>query len=1357
MLMNRIVLFLILLIGLQQVVIAADIPEALEDWVPWVLHDHKDYNCPHPQNQAKPRLCAWPGKLALAIEDDRGRFAQDWTVYAESWVVLPGSIRHWPQDVSVNGKPATVTAHNQLPSLRLPAGEYEIRGRFVWDRTPERMRIPPATGLISLARNGEAVDHPHIRQRGQIWLQQKATGTSRKGDSLALTVMRQLEDSLPQKLITRLELEVSGKAREISLADVLPEGFTGYQLNSPIPARLDKQGDLRLQIRPGKWQLELIARSDQLISSLSMKQHESPWPENEVWVFRARHDLRQVEPEGLTRIDPRQTRLPPGWQSLPAYSVTPGDTLTLRELNRGDQQAYEDQLSLNRQIWLDFNGQGMTIRDDINGRIHRTWRMATSPELELGQVQIDGQPQFITRLPDQDNPGFEIRNGNLSLQADSRYTDTISSIPANGWSTDFQSVSATLNLPPGWRLFSATGVDNLPDTWLQRWTLLDIFLVLITTIASARLFGLAWGGVVLLALGLSWHEWGAPQYAWLNLLAITALIRMLPQGRFRNLASSYRWVSLIVLLLIGLPFLVDQVRTAIYPQLEYSNISYYPQTIAQAPRSSMPLEKKARALEESVASIAYSDAEVRKQSRLDQVDPTAQIQTGPGLPDWRWRQIPLNWSGPVKQGQMVDLKLLPPLAVSVIKILTSLLIVLAALRIADIGRLKWPKWRSATPATLLLALLCAPWPGSDLQAATFPGPELLEELRQRLLEPEKCLPNCAQISSGTLLLEDDTLSLDLEIHVQSQSAIPVPASPSGWMPDRISNSAQSSLPLYRDNTDQFFLVLDAGVHNISLSGPVPALDQITVHFPLVPGQLSVKAPGWEIRGLLDDQRIEPSIDFIRFQKEQGTPSELSARPLPGLARVERNIQLGLDWYVENRITRQSPAGEALRLNIPLIPGESVTTPGITVSNDQAQIVLAPGQRTLTWSSRLDKQARLELTAPDSLKHDQVSWSEVWRLNVSPIWHIEHSGLPVIHQSPDGARWLPEWRPWPGERMVLDILRPDGVAGQTLTIEGSTLTIRPGKRATSTELDLSLRSSQGGQHAVMLPTDAQLQKVMIDGRSLALGMDAGKLVLPIEPGTHEIHIAWQDSQTQAIRMVTPEIDLGTSSVNARITVEQGNDRWVLLTGGPLQGPAVLFWGVVLVLIGLSLGMGLLSITPLKNWHWFLLFLGMTQTPVWLGLIVVSWLLLLGLRGRMQRSIDPGVHNAMQLGLAIYTLVALSALFFAVQQGLLGLPEMQISGNQSSGSTLNWYQDRSDQILPQAWTISVPLLAYRLLMLAWALWLAFALLHWLRWGWQAMNHGGLWLAIPPRKRKPKSRKPVNKEEASNATDQDTASPD
>ncbi|WP_232470509.1 hypothetical protein [Methylococcus sp. BF19-07] len=56
---------------------------------------------------------------------------------------------------------------------------------------------------------------------------------------------------------------------------------------------------------------------------------------------------------------------------------------------------------------------------------------------------------------------------------------------------------------------------------------------------------------------------------------------------------------------------------------------------------------------------------------------------------------------------------------------------------------------------------------------------------------------------------------------------------------------------------------------------------------------------------------------------------------------------------------------------------------------------------------------------------------------------------------------------------------------------------------------------------------------------------------------------------------------------------------------------------------------------------------------------------------------------------------------MHQGLLGLSDMGITGYDSNAYRLNWYTDRSGPLLPEPWVISVPLFAYRLLMLAWAL--------------------------------------------------------
>ncbi|NLI83162.1 MAG: hypothetical protein GX443_15970 [Deltaproteobacteria bacterium] len=56
-------------------------------------------------------------------------------------------------------------------------------------------------------------------------------------------------------------------------------------------------------------------------------------------------------------------------------------------------------------------------------------------------------------------------------------------------------------------------------------------------------------------------------------------------------------------------------------------------------------------------------------------DPKAVIQTGPGLPTWSWRQIPLKWNGPVSKQQEMTLWLLSP----------GMNLVLALLRVVLLG------------------------------------------------------------------------------------------------------------------------------------------------------------------------------------------------------------------------------------------------------------------------------------------------------------------------------------------------------------------------------------------------------------------------------------------------------------------------------------------------------------------------------------------------------------------------------------------------------------------------------------------------------------------------------------------------
>ena len=215
-----------------------------------------------------------------------------------------------------------------------------------------------------------------------------------------------------------------------------------------------------------------------------------------------------------------------------------------------------------------FDGGGYTVADAITGTMTRGWRLTAGDQLALGRVAQDGVPQLITALPGSRRPGVEVRRGTLDLDARSRLEGALRSPPAVGWDQDFQGLSATLHLPPGWRLFAASGMDDVTATWLMRWTLLDLFLVLLAGMAIAICGVRPRASSGSRRLTLIWQEPAAPTTIWLHLCAATALVRVLPEGRWSSLARAYRFGAFGVLALIALPFMVDQVRLALYPQLD---------------------------------------------------------------------------------------------------------------------------------------------------------------------------------------------------------------------------------------------------------------------------------------------------------------------------------------------------------------------------------------------------------------------------------------------------------------------------------------------------------------------------------------------------------------------------------------------------------------------------------------------------------------------------------------------------------------------------------------------------------------------------------------------------------------------
>lgn len=1345
---------------------ADELPPSLRDWSGWVLHHETAATCPFLQG-GDGRECAWPARLSLNLGEQGGTFTQTFKLFGrDAWLVLPGEARRWPQDVKVDGKPAVVVADgNHRPTVLLTAGEHSVSGAFQWDSLPEALEIPPETGLLALTVKGAAVALPNRDGEGRVFLQRESA--QQETDRMDIDVHRLVVDEIPLSLVTQVTLKVSGRSREVLLGRALPEGFVPMSLTGGLPVRIESDGHLRVQVRPGTWTIELVARSENSVASLKRPAADGPWSEtDELWVFDARPSLRQVLIEGVNAVDPTQTTLPQNWRAFPAYSMGEADEFKLTERRRGDSDPAPDVLNLSRTLWLDFDGKGYTVSDKMSGQLHRSWRLDVQPGTELGRVVTSGADQSITRLDAAGKAGVELRQGGLALEADSRLGGDISNISAVSWDADFNSVDTTLQLPPGWRLVSASGADKVPGTWVDQWTLFDLFLVLIIAVAMARLFGLPWGVLAAVTLGLGWLEDGVPQYSWLVVLVCEGLFRVLPAGTIKSLLNFTRYAAWASLVLITVAFSIEHVREGMYPALskdrslggvktysEYSteneqqyarssSISAFEESRAMEQQNGWEggyggaldsLTRNVKPAEAPPAAQNQAPGSGKKRSfNVRDFDKNATVQTGPGLPRWDWNPVRISFSGPVQREQMLSFFFLGPAANFVLAFVRVILLALLVLVVIGFPGNFWPqrlkKWvKTAAPvAAALLALL------STQVFAQAPSPELLEQLRQRLLEKPSCAPSCA--SSPRLQLEASAKTLRIRVEVLSgaETAVPLPGNATQWVPDTVLLDGRPASGVRREEDGTLWLAVTPGAHQVQLEGALPPRDTVQIALPLRAYRVEARLDGWTLDGLHEDGVADENLQLTRkATNEKGAGAAMATGTLPPFVRVERTLVLGLTWTVETHLTRLTPAGSAVVLEVPLLAGESVTSSEVRVQNGKALVNMPANANEASWSSVLEAKPPLTLTAPAS-----VPWVEVWRLDVSPVWHVSLSGIPVVHQQDASGVRLPEWRPWPGEQVKIEVVRPEALSGQTLTIDQSSLVATPGARATDYTFTANFRSSRGGLHAFTLPDGATLQNVTINGVQQPIRQEGNHVAIPLVPGSQSVALQWRDSSGMTLSWRTPAFDVGTPTVNANIEVNVPQDRWVLLMRGPGLGPAVLFWSFLLVLLVVSVALSRTKLTPLSTLKWVLLALGLSQVPIAAIGFVFGWLLFLGWREKSD-NLQPGWFNLRQLAIVGATGIALIILGVSVYEGLLGQPEMQVRGNGSYASLLRWFQDRTTSAYPTALVISVPMLVYRGAMLAWSLWMALSLLSWLKWGWKAFSTGGLWKSVP---RPPPMPKPM-----------------
>lgn len=1336
-----------------------EVPKELLPWVPWVTQGITEGLCPKLGDE---EICQWPAALTMQVGSQGAEFTFETYLEREGWVRLPGSASHWPENVEIDAKPAVVLWKDGAPATRLSSGSRRISGRFVWSKPPETLMIPPNVGLVRLTVAGESVEFPRREQSGALWLQTGKTGEADASDRVEVEVFRRIDDGVPLRITTQLLLQVSGRTRELRLAGATLSQSRALSIDSPVPARFEDNGELVLHATAGEHRLTLVSLFPRPPERIELPPQSPPWPNTETWVFVADNAIRQVELTGAPAIDAAQTNLPDEWKSHQAFLLTKGKVLNFETKRRGEPEPAPDQLKIVRHLMMDLDGGGYTVQDQLHAELSRNFRLDLAVA-ELGRVATKGTDLLITKSP-RGLSGVELRQQKMDLVAEFRINQPLRSLPAVGWQSDVSSLSTNLHLPPGWQALHVTGADSVSDTWWSEWTLWGFFYVLLVSIAVAKLLRPLPGILTLATLVITHGRGDLLMALWGVLLALLALLRLVPESWFRGVLRTLWFASILLFAIVAVDFSIDEVRGAFLPTTRPpSGVSAWtgqiaedtsvaelglmgmsrepaeeapaqaaeppPPPVAQAPAKTEEVAKKMarRGIQLSKPS-GYGDSGFERVAQeLAQADSDSVVQTGPGIPSWRWSQVNLRWSGPVRADQRLHLYLLSPVVntlLGCLRVLGVACLAILLVRKTPFGRTPTLPSRFSRPVAaaaglVLLSLISSV--SSDVSAQ--PRNEVLEELKTRLVKAPDC-ESCLEVESLEVRLVHRTLEVKALVHAGRTVDYRVVGPVRSWVPDRVTVDGKSASAMMLAPDGFLRVRLEIGTYTIQASGPVSG-DELVISPGSSPHRVVVKAEGWAVDGLRDG-RVENSLHFTAIRTaatgSDAAPRSSGQQRLPPWLEVTRSFEFGVTWRVTTQVTRRSPVGEPVSVRYALLPGEEVTTQNALVDQGQLLVALGRDDEVASYTSVLKQSPEIVLTAANDRP-----FSEEWRVRCGALWHCEFDGVAPFALTTQGE-YSPRFRPWPGEKLTIKVQKPPAEKGASRTIQRAEVKLTPGHRLLSAEMSLTIRVSKTYTQTIRLEPNSTLQRLSINGRDEPIRMNGNSVEIQLAPGKHEVSLQWHEPRPQAIVFGTPRIDLGDPAVNAKLKVQLPSDRWLLFTWGPSWGPKVLLWSYLAMLIAASFILVRIPRNPLRVHQWVLLGVGLTQIPVVITAIIAAWFFLFALRGHAQVE-RRWLKKLMQLGLAFYTLVFLGCLCGAVYDGLVSNPDMLVAGSVDSHEmALTWYVDRIVGVFPTATVISLPVVVFRLLNLLWALWLASSLLGWFKWAWTEYAKGGLW--VPPR---------------------------
>lgn len=697
---------------------AAQLPAELAKWIPWLERTRPQRDCPQENGGA---VCVFPSSLKIEIDSTRElRFEilVHSASQAQEKLRLPGSGEFWPQQVTLNGKPAAIAASEDEPILWLPAaGDWKISGVIRAEKNlPASLEIAPNIGAVQVVDRGRARDGRRP-EPGVLALSQTESAATDSERALEVAVFRKIRDGQVATIDTMLRLKVSGAERNLDVSGFLPEGAQWVAVASDLPWEIRDGGRLWAKLRPGVHEITASTRVASPLTALKTPEWDAKEFQvtQEVWLLEPASDLRQVAVEGLRALDPSRLELPEGWRGLQAYEAKPGQTARFVQRVRGREGQDLKKLSASREIWLDFAGGSATSRETLRYALPARERLEWEGPTQLKEASVGNTPGLITQGAS-GKAGFTLPQGQGEAGTTSRLPlPAIWSARAFPAAVNLDTLNLQLNLPPGYRALWIEGAESSNGFWLNSMSTLDWFALILCALIARKMFGNAIGAALALGLLFARLYGGIPIQVWLWALVLLAIARALPEGWFRFVPRTIAALMFLGLGLVLIPWSIDRAQQALHRSMDTpSPMRWLPgrpptYEVAAPAAAPAPAEIAQETLDLAKSKVpgsySYYDRSKRAARPEREVDWKQAVGTkatlAEGIPEWHWHTVSARWNTPVAERKSIRIGFMPPWLTVVTGIAAAIALwaawLAAAKLLIGMGRFNLPAWPKRQP------------------------------------------------------------------------------------------------------------------------------------------------------------------------------------------------------------------------------------------------------------------------------------------------------------------------------------------------------------------------------------------------------------------------------------------------------------------------------------------------------------------------------------------------------------------------------------------------------------------------------------------------------------------------------------